>query len=302
MTLEQIQYFLALAKYKNFTRAAEALYISQPTISKQILQLEKELGTQLFTRTKEGVNLTHTGSLIHDDLQTAYHSIENAVNKASKHVTPIEGTLSIGIGHMFDMNNVLPGFLAKFNHIYPGIKLHFSSNSFSEMQNKLDGGEFDLIFTYSLEPEKTQFQKRIAVSRSHTYLYYPNSMAPKPEDGLTVENFLDCPLLRLKGGNHNFSVSSMNRLLSRPFASIIEVPNMETLILYLESGIGVCMMGKSYRIGSRDSISTLDLTEEDHFPCVGTDAVWLKCNQSVALKLFLTSLSEYLNTTVKQKM
>ena len=294
MTLEQIHYFLALAKYKNFTRAAEALYISQPTISKQILQLEKELGTQLFIRTKEGVKLTHTGSLIHDDLQNAYQCIGNAVNKATKHATPIEGTLSIGIGHMFDMNSVLPGFLAKFNQLYPGIKLHFSSSSFSEMQQRLDGGEFDLIFTYSLEPEKIQFQKRMAVSRSHTYLYYPNSMAPHPDVTLTIENFLDCPLLRLKRSSSNFFLSSMTHLLSRPFASIIEVPNMETLILYLESGIGVCIMGKSYRIGSRDTISTLDLTAEEKFPCVGTDAVWLKCNQSISLKLFLSTLSEYI--------
>ncbi|MBQ1331557.1 MAG: LysR family transcriptional regulator, partial [Lachnospiraceae bacterium] len=57
MTLSQIRYFLAVARELNFSRAAEALYVSQPAVSKQVSQLEQELGVKLFDRTNQGLVL-----------------------------------------------------------------------------------------------------------------------------------------------------------------------------------------------------------------------------------------------------
>ena len=68
---------------------------------------------------------------------------------------------------------------------------------------------------------------------------------------------------------------------------------METMILYLESGLGICIMCRSYRINTSDNIRSIDLTESDQFPPVGTDAIWNKSNRNSSLKLLLDEIRQY---------
>ena len=68
---------------------------------------------------------------------------------------------------------------------------------------------------------------------------------------------------------------------------------METLILDLESGLGFCIMGRSYRVNTSDSIRSIDLTRTDRLPPVGTDAIWCRSNHNPSLRLLLDEMREY---------
>ena len=289
LELTQIRYFLSVAKHRNFTRAAEELYTSQPTISKQIALLEKELGVQLFPRDKQGAHMTYVGQQLYPSFEKALELIDTAVQQATKSADDVQGQINVGIGSMLDINHVLPGFLRAFSLAYPKITLSIHSYPFAVLRQKLSGGELDIIFTYSLEQDSKQTMRRMRVSRSDCYLYYPVSLIHKPQDMLTLKDFVNMPLLKLKG--HSPAGDAYQGI---SFQHVTEVADMETMILSLESGLGFCIMGRSYRINTGDNIRSIDLTKTNHLPPVGTDAIWLKSNQKNALSVLLDEMKAYI--------
>src|SRR5690625_4379862 len=76
MELRQLQYVVQIAKEKNFSRAAEALHIAQPSLSQQVSKLEREIGVMLFQRSTSSVELTHAGTLFVDKAQKVLDIIE----------------------------------------------------------------------------------------------------------------------------------------------------------------------------------------------------------------------------------
>lgn len=298
MDLAQIRYFLSVADHLSFTRAAEELYVSQPTVSKQIALMERELGFKLFSRNNQGVRLTYTGQMLYSDFRDALALIDSAVQKVAKSTGDMRGQISIGIGNMLDINYIMPGFLRAFAQVYPEIHLKITSLPFSPLQEKLGGGELDVIFTYSLEPLKKSDQARMMVSRSHSFLYYSTALNPQMREGMSLRDFVDQPLIKLRSqpsesGVGNFYTDMIARS-GLSFSHVLEVPDMETMILYLESGLGVCIMGRSYRVNTSDNIRALDLTRSDQMPVVGTDVIWLKSNRNPSLKIFLDEIRLYI--------
>ena len=289
MELMQIRYFLSVAKHSNFTRAAEELYTSQPTVSKQIALLEKELGVKLFTRDKQGAHMTCAGQQLYPRFEKALKLIDSAVQQTSKSADDVQGQINVGIGSMLDINHVLPGFLRAFSLAYPQITLSIHSYPFSVLRQKLSGGELDIIFTYSLEQDTSRAMRRMTVSRSDCYLYYSASLIPQVANTPTLGDFVDMPMLKLKG--HSPITEARPGV---PFRHITEVSDMETMILSLESGLGFCIMGRSYRINTGDNIRSIDLTKTNHLPPVGTDAIWLKSNQKNALSVLLDEMKAYI--------
>ena len=81
MDLRHLKYFIAVAEEKNIGRAAVRLHISQPPLTRQIQQLEEELGVQLFIRTPRGVELTSTGKLFLEEARNIYSIIEQATER-----------------------------------------------------------------------------------------------------------------------------------------------------------------------------------------------------------------------------
>ena len=81
MTSRQLEYFLAVARYLNFTRAAEALYVSQTAITRQIQVLEEEVGAQLFFRTKKQVQLTAAGQVFLTEARAILERTRSACRK-----------------------------------------------------------------------------------------------------------------------------------------------------------------------------------------------------------------------------
>ncbi|MGG4545513.1 LysR family transcriptional regulator, partial [Bacillus velezensis] len=96
MELRHIRYFLVLAEELNFSRAAEKLHIAQPPLSKQIKELEEEIGAKLFNRTKRHVELTNAGQVFLDKAYQILDQVEQACISTRLTSTGTEGELVIG--------------------------------------------------------------------------------------------------------------------------------------------------------------------------------------------------------------
>ena len=146
MEIRVLRYFLAVAQEGKITRAAESLHIAQPSLSKQLMELEQELGKQLLIRGKRHITLTEEGVL----LRKRAEEILELVGRTEQEITAAEQQLSgsISIG-----GNPQPSLLqaaAALRQRYPGIRFQFYSSDATDVTERLEHGTLD--FTTLLAP------------------------------------------------------------------------------------------------------------------------------------------------------
>jgi LysR family transcriptional regulator, cyn operon transcriptional activator len=175
MLLRHIRYFLAVAEYRNFTRAAEALHVSQPTLSQQIRQLEDTLDVQLLDRSGRTIQLTDAGAAYMRYAQRALQDLE-AGKRAIHDVQELSrGTLRLAMTPTFTAYLIGP-LLEKYNRRYPNITLNILEMSQDRMEALLNEDALDvgIAFNDTHSPDiETQvlFVEALAmvVGKSHPY-------------------------------------------------------------------------------------------------------------------------------------
>lgn len=143
MELRHIKYLLAVADHQNFTRAAEALHVSQPTLSQQIRQLENALGVELFDRSGRTVRLTDAGSVYVDHARLALRDLQ-AAERAVHDVQDLSrGNLRIAMTPTFTAYLIGP-LIHRFRVAYPGIRLTVLETNQDRMEADLLADRIDL--------------------------------------------------------------------------------------------------------------------------------------------------------------
>ena len=149
MTSQQIQYFLSAAKHLSFTKAAEEFYTSQPTISRQIAALEEELGFDLFYREGKQLRLTSGGLVMLAEFNQQRSSLQNAIQRVGQIEGGFEGELNIAYLTSLDTDYYVYPPTMVFSSRHPKIAVNLDSGSFGTLRQRLENGEYDIIFTYN---------------------------------------------------------------------------------------------------------------------------------------------------------
>lgn len=146
MELRYLRYFVAVARTRHFTRAAEMLGISQPPLSQQIQRLEREVGTPLLHRLTRGVELTQAGEAFYHDACQILAQSDAALEKARGIARGINGKLSLGIA---SSNAFYPGIfkrLSQFQTGYPAVELRQKEANMAGLMQELEEGVLDVAF------------------------------------------------------------------------------------------------------------------------------------------------------------
>lgn len=146
MDIQQIQYFLEVVRSGNFSTAAENLYTTQSSVSKNIKSLEKELNIQLFDRSKRQIQLTEAGKLVLKDARSIVQSYEKLVHTVSSYQLQKEDTLTIASIPVMAQYDIT-GLLADFQTAHPNIKLQIEESETTHICSRLKNHECDFIFT-----------------------------------------------------------------------------------------------------------------------------------------------------------
>ena len=115
----QIDYFMAVATNLSFTRTSEELYVSQPAISRQISQLEKELGTRLFKRNNQKTELTETGKLYFELFRKYKAELINTRLLASEIDGRNKNVIRVGFLEGWDLTGIVPEMIKRYKEKYP---------------------------------------------------------------------------------------------------------------------------------------------------------------------------------------
>lgn len=149
MELRILRYFLEIAREENMTRAAEALHVSQPSLSKQMKELERELGKKLFRRGSSGIHLTDEGMLLRKRAEDILDMVDKTTDefKALDEVTG--GDVYIGCAESWQVRH-LTGVIKEFRNRYPLLRTHILSGDTEQVAERLDRGLLD--FAVIVEP------------------------------------------------------------------------------------------------------------------------------------------------------
>ncbi|MBC8530949.1 LysR family transcriptional regulator [Gehongia tenuis] len=138
-----LRYFLAVARQQNITRAAQTLFVTQSTLSKQMMDLEKQLGKQLFIRGKRKLTLTEEGSFLRRRAQEILELMDNTESAFRTNAETLSGEITIGCGETIAMDEIAALF-AEIHEQYPDVKFHTHSGAADTVLERLDSGLADM--------------------------------------------------------------------------------------------------------------------------------------------------------------
>ena len=144
MTLSELRYVVAVAEERHFGRAAERCFISQPSLSASVKNLEEELGVTLFERGKRGVFLTESGERIVSQARRALAEAERVKEVARQGSDPLKGTLRLGIIHTI-APYLLPELVGALRRAAPDMPLDVEENMTANLDRMLRAGELDAV-------------------------------------------------------------------------------------------------------------------------------------------------------------
>ena len=193
MELRELRYFLAVAREQSISKAAEALYVTQPNLSRQIQNLEKEVGRQLIIRGARKITLTDAGQLLRkraEEIMELYAKTESELNTP---IADVSGDIHIGGGESHVM-----GLIAKAAHEmskkYPNVKLHLFSGDSATVSERLDKGLID--FGIFIEPFDISKYDNMRLPLTDTWGVLMRKDSPlSVKSYITPEDLWDKPLI-----------------------------------------------------------------------------------------------------------
>lgn len=157
MEIRTLKYFLAVAREQNMTEAANVLFVTQPTLSLQMADLEKELGKKLFVRTNRSTTLTEEGMHLRQRAEEILALVDQTKEEIREDDMDLSGCIRIGAGETRAMHWVTDTF-AELHQEYPHLTIELFTNNADGVQERLEHGLLDFgLFIEPFNPENYNF-------------------------------------------------------------------------------------------------------------------------------------------------
>ena len=157
MELRVLKYFLMIAREENITHAAQLLHVTQPTLSRQIRELEEELGTRLFERSSHRIVLTQDGLLLRRRAQEIVDLAERTKWDLARQEEDLSGEVAIGSGETRSMS-ALAQALSSFRERYPKVRYRFYSGNADHIKERMENGTLDMgLLTEPVDISRYEF-------------------------------------------------------------------------------------------------------------------------------------------------
>ncbi len=193
MELRVLRYFLAVAREENITRAAALLHVTQPTLSRQLMQLENELGVRLFRRSQYHVVLTEDGMLLRRRAQEIVELADKAQRELQHAEAELTGEIAIGCGETVAMN-FLSAHIRAFRQRHPQVQFRIYSAMADDVKERIEKGLLDMgLLTEPVDIGRYAFLRTPQKDRWGVLLPKDHPLARQPY--VTPGDLLGLPLL-----------------------------------------------------------------------------------------------------------
>jgi len=242
MTITQLHYVLAVAEHQNFTKAAQKVFVTQPTLSMQIQKLEEELEVQIFDRSKKPIELTEVGKKIVFQARNIVNESDRIQDIVDQQKGFIGGEFRLGIIPTI-MPTLLPMFLTNFIKKYPKVKLKIEELHTEAIIDKLQDGHLDAAIAAT--PLEHETIKERVLYYEPFVAYTPPGHRLSKEQKIKPEELDIDDILLLEDG-HCFKEGILNICKTNKDADNasfqLESGSFETLIKLANEGLGMTLL------------------------------------------------------------
>lgn len=289
MELRQLRYFLVLADELHFKRAAEKLFIVQPALSKQIKNLEEEIGVQLFERSRRKVRLTEAGDYFKQETAKLLRQLEQAANRVRLVSTGELGEIRIGyVGSC--IHTFLPGIISRLHNDYPNIHLYLDEMTSSAQLKALRSGSLDLAFCRNPDVP-ARFGRRL-VFRETFSIVVPETHFLNGENFRSVKQLTDeAFILPKKSDGDDYFKLQMSICEGAGFYPDIahETVHGHTALALVDQSFGIAILPTSFQEVTSAKVRFLELTNIPQRSEI--TAVWDRENPNPSLQKLVALLT-----------
>ena len=239
MDIRVLRYFLTVAREESFSRAADALYLSQPTLSRQIREMEEELGVQLLVRTNRNVRLTQEGQRLRRRAQEIVDLMDKTQEEFASPEGEVAGEIAIGCGETQIMREVAKVAIP-LQHEHPGIHFNLYSANADDVSEKLDQGLLD--FGLMFEPFDMRKYDTLVLPFFDTVGFLMQDSHPlAKKNSIRMEDVTGIPLIMPRQGHAiSPSASIMNRDFDLSRLNVVCYYNLLfNAAVMVEQGMGI---------------------------------------------------------------
>lgn len=238
MELRQLEYFLVLSKELHFTKAAEKIGISQPTLSQQIKVLEKEIGYSLFNRVGKKIELTKVGAIVQQEALNIQDSIQNISSQIVAFSKVEIGELKIAVlpGEMTDLISTV---CIKFNKLYPNIKVLIETTDQVEKIVLENQADFGIGFQF----DRSDLLQGIRLYNEEFYLISNQS---NNEQNVSFSSIFNEPLILFSNSHQCRKLLNKASFgMSKKLEPIIETSSITSILNLVRSGVGRSVVSRT---------------------------------------------------------
>ena len=288
MELRTLRYFLAAAQEGNITRAADILHITQPTLSRQIMELERELGTTLMLRGKNGLTLTDDGLFFRQRAEEIVELADRLEQNFTERKSDVSGLIAIGASESVG-SRLFARLIKRFSDKYPLIQFHLYNEMADNIRDRLEKGLVDVGLL--LEPVDTSRYDFVRLSQKETWGILMRDDHPLAErKTITPDEIAEYPLILPLRERVRNEILNWMRKEEKDLTIPLSYTLLSNAALMVEAGLGCafCLDG-ALAIHSSPHLSFVPISPEHTTRSV---LVWKK-NQmfSPATALFIQEIN-----------
>jgi DNA-binding transcriptional LysR family regulator len=289
MELRHLRYFVAVAEQENVSRAALKLHVSQPGLSRQVRDLEDEIGFQLFERSAKSLKLTDAGKVFLTEAHAVLQRVEDAVKKARAAVGGARGEIHVGYAPSLTVQ-ILPPMLRAFQGEFPHVHVKLHDLSSEEMLDQLGTRKLQVALTVRPPAKMPRGLAFVEIARYAMVVAVAPSHPLAKLKAVLLQQVAPEPLIGLNRKDYPEYHGEMKKL----FAAAGLKPNFAEeheggtgIIAAVEAGRGIALVPSSLAciVGTRVKLIPL----KPALPPILVGALWLKENDSELVKKFIAA-------------
>ena len=293
MEIRVLRYFLAIAREGSITNAANSLHVTAPTLSRQIKDLEEELGQKLFIRRSHHMALTAEGMILRKRAEEIISMVDKTEAEFLSMENMVSGDIYIGSGET-EAIKLIAQIAKELREVYPGIRYHLHSGNAQDVTERLDKGLLDFgILIQPADLSKYDYLDLPAKDRWGVAMRRDSPLAQK--DSICKEDLLDLPLLCSRQAvERGVGANEFCQWFGDDFEKLNIVTTFNLVYnaaIMVEAGVGYAItIDKLVNTAEHSSLCFLPLTPRLES---GLNIVWKKYQVfSTAAELFLERLKE----------
>ena len=293
MELRHLRYFVAVGEEQHYGRAAERLHVAQPALSRQIQDLEREMGFLLFDRLPRGVRLSAAGKLFLTDARRILHEVDEARRRAERIARGQAGTLRIGIATAVSWHGLVVDAFREFRRRQPDVELVLQHLLSVHQIEAILAGRLDIGFVAPITPwhqELAHWQ----FARDRMVLAVPQAHPLTERKRIRLRDLRDMPFIWFQRWVNPTIFDQMMQACARGALGapriVQEASDRDTQLGLVQCGIGVAWVNESTRWHCPRGIVLLPVVDMNVW--LPFDLVWRKDNSSPLLARFVADVRQ----------